>query len=55
MHFKWKIRLLPVLLLLIFVLSSCSVLRGRKCDCPQWSMEDADFDSETAFLDEPAV
>ncbi len=55
MHSKWKVRLVPVLFLLFFVLSSCSVLRGRKCDCPQWSMEDADFDSEIVCFDEPAA
>ncbi len=55
MHFEWKFRMLPVLFLLIFVFSSCSALRGRKCNCPQWSMEDADFDSEIIFFDEPAA
>ncbi|MFW6227162.1 MAG: hypothetical protein ACOC31_03575 [Bacteroidota bacterium] len=52
MHIKQKFRLLPVLLLFIFVFSSCSILRGRNCDCPQWSKEDADFDTEIVCFDE---
>ncbi len=27
------------LIIVILSLSSCSVLSGRKCNCPQWSME----------------
>lgn len=52
MNIRFKIPYLPVLFILLFLLSSCSVLRGRKCDCPQWSMENSDGDSERYYSDE---
>jgi hypothetical protein len=46
-----KIKYIIAIFLLTAMLSSCSILRGRKCNCPQWSKEIPVSPSETIEID----
>jgi hypothetical protein len=55
MILNYKNGIWAILVLALLVFSSCSVLRKRDCDCPQWSKENADNPSNLIHPNEPAV
>lgn len=48
-----RILLVVTLVILGMLFVSCSVLRGRKCNCPQWSKEIPVKDFDTVDSDAP--
>ncbi len=46
-----KYKYIIVIFIISMVFSSCSILRGRKCNCPQWSKENPVVPEETNYPD----